>query len=149
MKAFGGFVALVLVITVIACGRSPAPAEWIAGAYQCQSCRMTVIDRHFSSQIAAPDGEPRLFDDLGCLTRYLERTTPPEGAVVYVADHRTGDWVRAPEAVYARVDSLTAPMGSHIVAHASVASRTADGSTRAATPIDGSQVIPEQWWTRR
>ena len=37
----------------------------------CGYCRMIVSDQRFASQIVAPYEEPRFFDDLGCLARYL------------------------------------------------------------------------------
>jgi copper chaperone NosL len=97
---------------------------------------MIVSDQPFASQIVAPNEEPKFFDDMGCLARYLANTPAlPVGAVAYVADHRTRVWVRADQAVYTRVDSLAAPMGSHVVAHESAASRDADADTAKGAPV--------------
>jgi copper chaperone NosL len=98
---------------------------------------MVVSDQRFASQVVAPSEEPRFFDDMGCLGRYLAGASAlPAHARVYVADHRTRAWVPAEHAVYTRVDNLTAPMGSHIVAHDSMASRDADSSAAAGVPVD-------------
>lgn len=126
-------------------GGAPAPAEWVSGAYQCQTCRMTVVDRGFASQIVTALDEPRFFDDMGCLSTFLTRTPAIPGAAVYVADRRTGTWVPAAEALFVRVDTLTAPMGSHIVAYASEASRAGDPAAAAGTAVDRTAVIPAQW----
>ena len=64
------------------------------------------------------------------------------GAVVFVADHRTKAWVPADRAVYTRVDTLSAPMGSHIVAHETAASRDADAEAAHGAPMAIADVFP-------
>lgn len=125
-------------------GGVPAPVEWVSGKHQCQTCRMTVVDRGFASQIVTALDEPRFFDDMGCLSTFLNRTPIIPGAALYVADRRTGAWVPAGEAIFVRVDALTAPMGSHIIAYASDASRAADPAA-AGTTVDRATVIPAEW----
>jgi copper chaperone NosL len=96
---------------------------------------MAISETRFAGQIVAPSEEPRFFDDVGCLGRYVaESKSLPGGAVAYVADHRTKAWVRAGAAVYTHVASLATPMDSHLVAHADAASRDADPDARNGTP---------------
>jgi copper chaperone NosL len=132
------------VVAGAACGSSaPAPAVLDSGHDACAHCRMIVSDRRFASQIAAPLEEPKFFDDLGCLANYLKsagRLDPR--TVVYVADHSTLAWVPARAALFTRVETLTAPMGSHLVAHASAAARDADPAARAGTPVSLSDAFP-------
>jgi copper chaperone NosL len=97
---------------------------------------MAVSDARFASQLAAPAEEPRFFDDLGCLRAFLAANPSlPAGSVAYVADHRTREWVPAERAVYARVPALETPMGSHLIAHATLASREADPLARGGSPL--------------
>ena len=126
-----------LVLAVAACQRGPpGPAPLDPRNDACAHCRMAVSDRRFASQLVAPREEPRFFDDLGCLRDWL-RAHPelPRGAVAYVADHRTGAWVRAAAAAYARAPGLQTPMASQLVAHEDAASRDADRSVGGAIPI--------------
>jgi copper chaperone NosL len=122
-------VAVVAVVALgAACGSTALqPATLDPANEQCRQCRMVISDQRFASQVVAPYEEPRFFDDLGCLATYL-RGAPSlaRGAIIFVADHRTRAWVRADQAVFTRVETLSAPMGSHIVAHASDSSRDAD-----------------------
>ena len=114
-----------------ACSDGARPAALERGQF-CSTCRMVILDPKFAAQIVAPGEEPRFFDDIGCLATAMTRVPP--GAVAYVVDHRSGDWVLAQSAVYTRVPALETPMGSHLIAHADDASRdldrTADGGTR-------------------
>ena len=78
------------------------------------------------------------FDEAGCLRDYLGSHATPADAVVYVADHRTGEWLNARTAVFTKTSAST-PMGSGLLAHADAASRDADpaaagGSTAVVMP---------------
>jgi copper chaperone NosL len=125
-----------------ACVGEPAPVPLDRKRDACAYCRMIVSDAHMAIQIAAPLQEPRVFDDFGCFANYLRTASIPGNGVVYVTDHRTGEWVRAGRAVYSRVDTFSAPMGSHVMAHASESSRVADPSAAPGTVIDVSEVMP-------
>jgi copper chaperone NosL len=97
---------------------------------------MAVSDVRFAAQLAAPGEEPRFFDDVGCLRDYLKsRPRLPGGTVAFVADHRSRAWVRAAAALFTRNESLQTPMASHLVAHASEASRAADPAAAGGTPV--------------
>lgn len=143
-----GLLMTTLVVTGMiwgaACGRSEPPPAVLDTAHEpCRFCRMVISDQRFASQIVAPYEEPRFFDDLGCLGNFLKRTRQlPSGALVYVADHRTRAWVRADRAVYTRVDTLSGPMGSHVIAHQSSASRDADVDAAKGFPASISEVFP-------
>ena len=130
--------AIALVIAAAGCSRGPLPpAPLDTRNDACAECRMTVSAARFASQIVAPGEEPRFFDDLGCLAAYMRHRPPlPSGAVVYVADHRTREWVVAATAVFTKVAGLDTPMDSQVVAHASVASRDADAAAAGGQPID-------------
>ncbi len=141
MKAFR--IAALLALALAACkGGPPRPAELdTSGDEACASCRMVISDRHLAAQLVAPGEEPRFFDDIGCLRAFLAQHPMPKGAVAYVADHRTGEWVKASAAVYVRAEAVETPMGSHLLAYADPASRQADPAAAAATPLSPEQVF--------
>jgi len=134
--------AAALVLSAMACASGPPPPATLdTRSDTCRNCRMVVSDRHFAAQIVASGEEPAFFDDLGCLRAYLERQGTPAGAVVYVADHRTGDWVPAPSAVYTKVNGLETPMGGGMTAHADEASRKADPAAAGGSDVPRSDVM--------
>lgn len=125
----------------IACG-PVRPAAIDPANDQCASCRMIVSDARFAAQVAAPGEEPRFFDDLRCLHEALLASPPPApGTVVFVTDFRTGDWVPASTAVFARLPQVETPMASHWVAWADEDSRRADPAGRAGTTIPAAEVL--------
>lgn len=125
-----------LALTLAACSRGPAqPSAVDTRSDSCAYCRMAVSDVRFAAQLAAPGEEPRFFDDIGCLRDYLKaKPLLPRGSVAFVAEHRTREWVRASGAVFTHRESLPTPMSSHLVAHASPASRDGDPAASGGTP---------------
>ena len=114
--------------------KPPGPAALDTRNERCRFCHMAVSDARTAGQIVAAGEEPLFFDDLGCLASYLAgQQERREGAVIYVADHRTKAWVRPPPPSIPGVPGLDTPMASHLVAHADTASRPADrgGSGRS------------------
>jgi copper chaperone NosL len=134
--------AIVLCGVIAGCTEGPVSIE--RGA-TCASCRMAISNQRFAAQIIAPGEEPRLYDDIGCLADGIKRgdlRAMGKQAVAYVADHRTGDWVKAPDAVYTRVDALDTPMGSHVIAHADASSRAADREAARGVALTSREVLP-------
>jgi copper chaperone NosL len=124
------------------CASGPAAAVAIDSANDaCHRCRMIASDPRLAAQIVAPGDEPLVFDDLGCLRDHVASAALPSDAVVYVADHRTGEWVLAGVAVYTRVDGLPTPMGSHLLAHADATSRDADPAARGGQPVHARELL--------
>lgn len=140
MKKLAGFLTLAL-FSCAAPGPTP-PAELDAGNESCHHCRMMVSDPRLAAQIVAPYEEPLFFDDIGCMRDYLAGgPSLREGAVAYVADHRTKSWIMARKALYTRNPSIDTPMGSHLLAHADSASREADPETRGGTSLSATDVF--------
>lgn len=102
---------------------------------------MVISEPRFAAQVAAPGEEPRFYDDLRCLHDGLRAAPPQAGAVVFVTDVRTGAWVEASRAVFARAPAMATPMGSHWVAYADAASRRADPDGAGAEPLPASTVL--------
>jgi copper chaperone NosL len=125
-----------MLVPLTACqARDAVPAD-PAPDTTCAYCRMRVSDPRLASQILMPGEAPWFFDDLGCLTTFLADSPGfAQRARIYVADHRTGAWTSADRAVYTRTSSVTASMGSHLVAHASTTSRDADPAAAGGADV--------------
>jgi copper chaperone NosL len=104
---------------------------------------MAVSDRRFAGQIVAPGEEPAFFDDLGCLREYLadRAVALPRGAIVFVADHRTSEWVDARAAVFTRRTNVATPMASGLMAHRDASSRDLDPDARGGMPVAARDVL--------
>jgi copper chaperone NosL len=129
--------AAAAIVALLACGSGvPKPAPLDTTNDRCAYCRMPVSDSRLAAQIVAPAEEPRFFDDLGCLAGELARSGGlPSRSVVYVADHRSGDWIPRETAVFTRSPAAETPMASHLLAHADAASRDRDPAARGGAPV--------------
>jgi copper chaperone NosL len=134
-------VLLSLVALAGCAGGPPEPAPLDTRNEACAACRMPVSEARFAAQVVAPGELSRFFDDLGCLAGFLKGRRAPAGAAVFVADHRTRAWIRAGDAVFTRVPRIATPMGSHLVAHASAASRDLDPAAPGGTPIPAAEIL--------
>jgi copper chaperone NosL len=132
-----------LAATILSCtGAEAPPAPLDTKNETCRSCRMPVSDARLAAQLAAPGEEPKFFDDIGCLREFLKQGDPLRaGAVAYVADHRTGAWVRASVATFSRCPALETPMGSHLIAHADADSRDDDPAARACAAVPAMDIL--------
>lgn len=128
-------------VVCAACATGPPRPQAIRlGEDACAHCRMTIVSMKTVAQIVTPGGEPVMFDEIGCLRDYLGNHPVTEEAVVYVADHRTGEWIDAARAVFSRTSEQT-PMGSGLLAHADIASRDSDPAALHATPVAASIIL--------
>jgi hypothetical protein len=118
----------------VGCGGG-GPAVLDSANDMCTSCRMIVSDVHLAAQIAVPGEESRFFDDIACLADYLQKHPQTALATVYVADHRTGEWVPVEQAIFGRLPRPSTPMASGLLAHASDRSKAQDPGARDAAPV--------------
>jgi copper chaperone NosL len=128
-------------VLLVACASGPPSPVALQQGLACTHCRMIIVDAKLAAQIVAPGEEPRFFDDIGCLARYLTEHPAAPDATAYVADHSSGAWVRAAAAVYSRSAGLETPMGSHIIAHANEQARANDVATQDAERLSAQQVF--------
>ena len=128
-----------LVMTACAPG-PPGPSTIRLGEDACANCRMTIVGLETAAQIVSPGAEPIMFDEIGCLRDYLADHPLAADATVFVADHRSGQWIDARSAVFTKTTTRT-PMSSGLLAHADVASRDADPSARDGQLVAAADVL--------
>lgn len=114
-----GGLALVLAAALAAACARPAPRAIAYGTDTCRHCHMTVADPRFAAELVTRRGLVYTFDDPGCLAAFVRSGAVPPGAVhsLWVNDYLAPDSlldVRA--AVFLATDTLSTPMGSHLIA---------------------------------
>jgi copper chaperone NosL len=136
-----GLAPILLSLALAGCDGELRPEDLVKDRDLCATCRMPVSDIRFAAQIAAPGQLPRFFDDPGCFAEFVRSGEVKEAAVAWVADHRTGAWVRADRAIYTRVENLATPMNHKLVAHESAASRDSDPDAKGGKPVTLQEVF--------
>ncbi len=114
--------ALLLLLTGCSSPDETGPGKIRWDQEVCERCAMAISDRNFAAQIrGGPAGErTRLykFDDIGCAVVWLEKQAWKEDprTEIWVADHRTGDWLDARKAWF--LPGPHSPMGYNLGASA-------------------------------
>ena len=138
-------IVLASVFALGGCANNLEPETLVKGQDACALCRMPVSDIHFAAQITAPGELPLFFDAPGCLGEFVKAGKAKAGSLAFVADHRTGSWVRADRALYTRVPTLSTPMNHHLIAHQNAGSRDADSDARGGQAIDPREIFGPKW----
>jgi copper chaperone NosL len=111
-------------LVLSACSGEPetGPVEVRWDQNNCERCRMMLSDRNFAAQIryfpeAKKSGVVK-FDDIGCATLWLKDQPWKDDpkTQIWVADHRSSEWIDARQATYIR--KKNSPMGYDLGAQA-------------------------------
>jgi copper chaperone NosL len=129
-----------VVITVFALlsaacsAKASGPPEIAVDRTVCSHCGMLVSEPAYAAAFQATGGEPRIFDDIGCMLDALRRetTSPPS---VWLQDADGGGWLMAHETVFVVSPQVRTPMAGGMLAYASLAA-----AERAATAHGGEVV---------
>ncbi|MBI3950616.1 MAG: nitrous oxide reductase accessory protein NosL [Acidobacteria bacterium] len=108
---------LVSLIWLIACQEAALRPVEIAAEDMCALCKMAISEKRFAAEFINRDGDAFKFDDISCMTRYIEGKRNRNAIAGYfVVDFDSREWVRGEEAHYVRSSELQTPMGGGIVA---------------------------------
>ncbi|PAE26316.1 MULTISPECIES: nitrous oxide reductase accessory protein NosL [Bacillaceae] len=110
----------VLAILLSACS-SPAsePAEIKLNQDSCAACNMGIADLESAAQIILKSGEPVLFDDIGCMTQYLQ-SEKPEYEAAFVHDYLSREWISFDASAFIQHSDIESPMSYGIAAFESL-----------------------------
>jgi copper chaperone NosL len=113
------FIALILTgLSVIACSSEVdllATPEIAYGEVICEQCGMIISEEGQAAAYRLPDGDLRIFDDLGDMVLYY-RLNGEDVHIFWVHDFQTGEWMHADDAFFVATDDLNTPMGHGIAA---------------------------------
>jgi len=85
------------------------------GEVICEQCGMIISDEAHAAAYRLPDGQLRIFDDLGDMVLYHQRKGE-DVILFWVHDYQTGEWMHARDAYYVATSDLVTPMGHGIAA---------------------------------
>ena len=106
-------------LSAIACAtRSLSPEALPLDRVECARCRMLISTEQGGGQIVSADAETRFYDDVACLA--ADWSTHRDHATAYVR-LGSGAWSEAKDASFARPAGTQTPMGSGLVAFATIA----------------------------
>ncbi|HJS47697.1 MAG TPA: hypothetical protein VJ773_06915, partial [Gemmatimonadales bacterium] len=110
--------ALLGALAALACS-APGPRAVALGEEDCAGCHMTVVDPRFAAEVVTTTGKVFVFDDPGCLVRFLEDGGMPAAEVhsLWMADYLAPEqWLDVGEAVFLASPELRTPMAGNVAA---------------------------------
>lgn len=118
------------------------PPKLRLGRDECRECGMIINeDRCSSASIIEVRGvaEYAMFDDIGCMFDYHRTMSAGSVSMAFVHDHGTRAWIGANAAHFLQCesDTLKTPMGSGLIAFATVA------DADSARAVYGGRVLSE------
>lgn len=111
-------VIVAFALLTAACGASAAGPPTIAiDATACSYCSMLVSEPAYAAAYRPVDGEPWVFDDIGCMLKALRHD---KAAIVdvWVQDAAGGGWLDAGSATFVVTKDVRTPMGGGVLAYA-------------------------------
>ena len=163
MKRFVRSLIMLTVLLAVACGApaiSPeSPPEIVYGEDVCDHCGMIINEERFAAGAVIDTGggrlEQRAFDDIGDLFAYAQvlktqagdsqaSDATPQIVTYFVHDYRSLEWVDARAAYFVAADASRTPMGSGLVAFASLEDAEAQAQSWNATVLDFDAVQQRQ-----
>lgn len=101
------------------CSTNPTPIA--AGSDQCSSCKMTISDPKFSSEIISKKGRIFKFDDTHCLLTFLHNKQIAEAdvkAYYFTNFDNTNELLPVEKALFYKSEDFKSPMGGNVAAFA-------------------------------
>jgi copper chaperone NosL len=113
--------AVLMALVFVSCTSGPQPVQW--GKDACVFCKMTMMDKRYGAQIINRHGKTFLFDDIICLSGYLDagNLAPDNIRCIYFVDFKTAALIAADSTIILKSETFRSPMSSHL---ASVSSAT-------------------------
>ena len=108
---------LLLSLTAGCSAKADGPPAIQVDRTACAHCTMLVSDERFAAAYETAGGEPRVFDDIGCLLDAVRKEASADALRFWFHDALTGEWIRGDEAVFVRSDRVKTPMGGGILAY--------------------------------
>lgn len=113
-----GFLLLVGVITILAaCGgkEEVKPVAINEKTDICTVCNMQVVDNQFATEVILENGKTLVFDDIGCMHKWLTENSDQKVKAQFVRDYNTQDWVAKDKATYVYNPSVITPMAYNVI----------------------------------
>ena len=123
---------------------SPAPRPIAYGTDQCAHCHMTLVDPRFAAELVTTTGKVLVFDDIGCMSRFIAGGTVAVGDIhsTWAQDYLApGTFLRTSQLHFVRSTAFHTPMSSGIAAVLHPGSADSLSSATQGERLDWTQVL--------
>ena len=104
-----------LFLLLAACGNEAVQPVDIAATDTCEVCNMAVVDNQHATQIVLENGKSYVFDDIGCMYKWLGSNENEKIAAQFVRDYNDKEWILVDDATFIYNESVKTPMAYNVV----------------------------------
>jgi copper chaperone NosL len=83
---------------------------------KCDICNMAVKDNQFSTEIFLDNGKSMVFDDMGCMDKWVKKNKDKKISIAYVRDYNSKKWIDSKKATYVYDKSIRTAMAYNVIA---------------------------------
>ena len=132
IRLLAGVALLALTAGTGCSARADGPPPLEEDRTACAHCGMLVSGRMFAAGYRTPAGEPRVFDDIGCLLNAADAEPDRAALRFWFHDAASRTWIEGERAQFIHAPSLRTPMSGRMLAYADVGA-----AVRGASEHDG------------
>ncbi len=118
-RRVAGKLAAIAPLVLLGSGCNGGPQSIEYGKDECAECNMTLMDKHYGTELVTPKGRVFKFDDVNCMIEFGRREAAKhgDGTALYVIDFNTPNrFLEAEKAVYLHHKKLRSPMRGDVAA---------------------------------
>ncbi|MEH7501245.1 nitrous oxide reductase accessory protein NosL [Neobacillus drentensis] len=82
---------------------------------KCEICHMAVKNNQFATEIILKNGKSMVFDDIGCMYKWMKENKDKKVANSYVKDYQTKEWIESEKASYVYDKPIKTPMAYNVI----------------------------------
>jgi copper chaperone NosL len=82
---------------------------------KCEICHMAVKNNQFATEIILENGKSMVFDDIGCMYKWMKENKDKKIANSFVKDYESKDWIDPEKASYVYDKPIKTPMAYNVI----------------------------------
>ncbi|MEH7107948.1 MULTISPECIES: nitrous oxide reductase accessory protein NosL [Bacillaceae] len=109
-------IAVLAMLLIAGCGKTEYKAVAIKEKTdKCEVCNMAVKNNEFATEIILDNGKSIVFDDIGCMFKWIKENEGKKVANSYVKDYHSKDWIELEKASFVYDKSIKTPMAYNVI----------------------------------
>lgn len=111
------FIITVISLLVVAgCGKKEyQPVAIKEKTDKCEICHMAVKDNQFPTEIFLENGKSMVFDDIGCMYKWMHENKDKKVEITYIKDYNSKEWIEGKKATYVYDKEIRTPMTYNVI----------------------------------
>lgn len=117
LNSFKLFLITIIALLVMAgCGKKRyQPVGINEKTDKCDVCNMQVKNNQFASEIILENGKSLVFDDIGCMFKWMKENKNKKVANLYTKDFQTKKWIEVEKASFVYDKPIRTPMAYNVL----------------------------------